>query len=74
MGAAFIRNLEETSPLFQGKAIWNTWWMMFQDQTAYDPTLSHGQVLISKEDGLPAVLIFGHCDDFFIHGPVYEKC
>jgi hypothetical protein len=29
--------------------------------------------LMSPEDGLPAVLVWAHIDDFLIHGPTYEK-
>ncbi len=28
---------------------------------------------MSPEDGLPAVLVWAHIDDFLIHGPTYEK-
>jgi len=30
-------------------------------------------VLISEEGGLPALLLFAHIDDFFLHGPTWEK-
>jgi hypothetical protein len=73
MGAAFIRLLLMCHPdIFSGDGVSNTWRDKFSGRT-YDPKLGHGYVLISPEDGLPAVLVWAHIDDFLIHGPTYEK-
>jgi hypothetical protein len=50
----------------------NTWWSHFGFALQYDPKLGHGLNFIGT-DRLPAVLIWAHCDDFFIHGPTYTK-
>ena len=49
----------------------NTW----KDQVAtgrYDSRLNHGRNLIGG-DGLPAVIGVDFVDDFFLHGPTYDK-
>jgi len=70
-GLSFIRLLREKSKLFQGTPRANTWWKGFEE-IGYDPRLGHGFVLIG-EDGLPAVRLWVHVDDFLIHGPTLEK-
>jgi hypothetical protein len=72
-GAAFLRALRAASSLYQGTITANTWWHAFSDDHPYDPKLGHGRILLSDEDGLPACLIWAHCDDFMIHGPTLEK-
>jgi hypothetical protein len=71
-GAAFLRLLRRNSKLFQGTLTANTWWRHFGEGTPFNPKLGQGAVLIG-DDRLPAVLIWSHCDDFFIHGPNYAK-
>jgi hypothetical protein len=71
-GAALLRRVRSSSPLFQGTQVANTWWQHYGGGNAYDPKLSHGMAYIGT-DGLPAVLIWAHCDDFLIHGPTYTK-
>jgi hypothetical protein len=39
----------------------------------YSKHLGHGRVYIGIDD-LPAALIWGMVDDFFVHGPTKEKC
>jgi hypothetical protein len=34
--------------------------------------MGHG-IVLDGEDGLPAVLVWAHCDDFIIHGPTVGK-
>ena len=70
-GAAFIRMILETSPLFQGKAVDNSIQQYFT-KTVYHPTLGEGRVLMGS-DGLPVVLIWLHVDDIFIHSPTLDK-
>jgi hypothetical protein len=72
-GASLMRKLQETCQRYQGKIHHNTWWQAFSNEQKFDPGLSHGRYLISKEDGLPVVLVFGHCDDFLLHGPTWLK-
>ena len=73
MGSAFIRLMQELAPeVFLGECKSNTWRDSFSGST-YNPKLGHGHVLISEEYGLPAVLLFAHIDDFFLHGPTWEK-
>jgi hypothetical protein len=71
-GAAFLRLLRTFSPEYQGTPICNTWWKNFSGELVYNPHLGHGRVLIG-EDGLPAALVWAHCDDFFIHSPTKAK-
>ena len=72
LGAAFLRRLAERHPeVFGGTPVDNTW----RNQVAtgeYDSRLSHGRVLISS-DLLSAVLLVDFMDDFFLHGPTYDK-
>jgi hypothetical protein len=73
MGASFIRKLRETSPYYQGTPSVNTWWQAFSGVKPFNPDLSHGRVMVSPIDNLPAALVFAHCDDFLIHVPTHEK-
>jgi hypothetical protein len=66
MGAAFIRKLEATSPYFQGEIRFNTWWQAFARLQPYNSNLSHDCVKFSTIDGLPAVIVFVHYDDFLL--------
>jgi len=73
MGSAFIRLMQELAPeIFLGECKSNTWRDSFSGST-YNPKLGHGHVLISEEDGLPALLLFAHIDDFFLHGPTWGR-
>jgi hypothetical protein len=72
-GAAVLRLVRSLhDELFSGNPVLNTWWSHFGFELQYDPKLGHGLNFIGT-DGLPAVLIWAHCDDFFIHGPTYAK-
>jgi hypothetical protein len=72
MGASFFRLLTQEHPeLFNGVGEFNTWYEGLNGR-GYSPSLGHGLVLRST-DGLPAVKIFIHCDDFCVHGPTYAK-
>jgi hypothetical protein len=74
LGAGFIRRLVETFPEYQGSPLLNTWGGA-ADGKGYDTKSGHGRVLVAADDsdGLPAVLIWVHVDDFFIHGPTQAK-
>jgi hypothetical protein len=65
-----VRSLHDD--LFSGNPVLNTWWSHFGFSQHYDPKLGHGLNFMGN-DGLPAVLIWAHCDNFFIHGPRYDK-
>jgi hypothetical protein len=71
-GAAFLRLLRSKSDLYQGRPNYNTWWGAYQRGTPFNPNLGQGRVLIGA-DGIPAALCKGHCDDFLVHGPTYDK-
>jgi hypothetical protein len=71
-GAALIRKVCESCPVFNGHPIANTWWKHYSSDQKYNPVYGHGMVYIG-DDGLPAARAWGHCDDFFIHGPTYQK-
>jgi hypothetical protein len=72
MGASFFRLLTQAHPeLFGGIGEFNTWYEGLNGR-GYSSTLGHGLILRSS-DGLPAVKIFIHCDDFCVHGPTHEK-
>jgi hypothetical protein len=73
MGAAILRQLIERHPgLFQGEPRDHTWQATTEGA---DSTQRHGygRVLFNLDDGLPAVLLWVHVDDFLIHGPTYAK-
>jgi hypothetical protein len=73
MGASFFRLLVDRHPeLFDGVTEFNTWYDGLKDEKSYEATLGHGLVIRSN-DGLPAVKVFIHIDDFCLHGPTYEK-
>ena len=72
-GAGFLRRLRTRHPdLFIGSPSENTWRRKVSDGL-YDSSLGHGLVSLSP-DLTPVALVFGFVDDFFIHGPTYEKC
>ncbi len=72
-GAAVLRLVRSLhDKLFSGNPVLNTWWSHFGFALQYDPKLGHGLNFIGT-DGLPAVLIWAHCDDFFLRGPTYAK-
>jgi hypothetical protein len=72
MGNSIMRLLKSESSTFQGTPIENTW-RNSMDGKGYDKRLGHGRVYMG-EDKLPAALIWGMVDDFFVHGPTKEKC
>jgi hypothetical protein len=59
--------------VFGGESTSNLWLDVLADDQTYDPQLGHGYVITGTEDGLPAVRVFCHVDDFLIHGPTYKK-
>jgi hypothetical protein len=66
MGASFFRLLTQKHPeIFSGIGDLNT-------SYDYSPLLGHG-LLLRSTDGLPAVKVSLHCDDFCVHGPTQEK-
>jgi hypothetical protein len=72
-GAAVLRKARILrDDIFSGKPTLNTWWSHYGFEQHYDPKLGHGIVYLGN-DGLPAVLIWAHCDDFLVHGPTYTK-
>jgi hypothetical protein len=72
MGAAFMRLVRTRRPdLFQGTGSSNTWRDGFLYK-GFDPKLGHGFTW-KADDGLPAVLMWVHVDDFMIHGPTWGK-
>jgi hypothetical protein len=67
-----MRLIRERRPdLFNEQGVSNTWRDGFQYKE-FDPKLGHGFVWIFS-DGLPAVLLWVHVDDFKIHGPTWTK-
>jgi hypothetical protein len=72
LGASFLRKLRERFPVFKGTPTDNTWWSQME-RRGHDPTLGHGRVLVSDEDGLRACLMWVHVDDFFVHAPTKAK-
>jgi hypothetical protein len=72
MGTAFLRRLREKSKHYQGRLQQNMWWDVFAHGATFDRFLGHGVNLIG-DDGLPAALVWSHCDDFLIHGPTLAK-
>ena len=70
-GAAFIRMVEASCPVYTGKPLINDP-VSCLTGLPYKGKLGVGRVLIGK-DGLPAVLVWLHCDDIFIHGPNFKK-
>jgi hypothetical protein len=71
-GAALLRAIRARCPLYQGQSRANTWWKHYSAEEPYDANVGHGMVY-TGDDGLPAALIWVHCDDFLLHGPTYEK-
>ena len=73
-GNAFIRKLTTECPAFMETdgAIVNTWGEQFASEQDMNETIGFGRFGIGQ-DGLPVALAWAHCDDFFIHGPTYEK-
>jgi hypothetical protein len=71
-GLAFLRLLREGFGVFQGTPRENCCFTGFEDGSNYDPSLGHGYVLIG-DDGLHAVLLWVHVDNFLLCGPSYEK-
>jgi hypothetical protein len=71
-GSYFFRLLRERCKLFRGTLTPNLWLDTLSGESEYDGTTGHGMVL-DGDDGKPAALVWGHCDDFIIHGPTKEK-
>jgi hypothetical protein len=73
IGAAILRLLLARSPAkFSGQGSPNIWWTGFRF-LGYDPNLGYGFLWRSLQDGLPAVLLWVHVDDFLLHRPTYNK-
>jgi hypothetical protein len=67
-----LRRLQEVASLYRGKPSANTWWRYYSTGVEYQSEVGHRLVYIG-DDGLPAVRIWAHCNDFLIHGPTYQK-
>jgi hypothetical protein len=48
------------------------WLNALTEINEYDGAVGHG-IVLDGEDGLPAVLVWAHRDDFLIHGPTEAK-
>lgn len=70
-GGAFIRLVKDTCEEFQGVKVFNTFVEGLQG-LPFDPDRGLGVVLIGK-DNLPALLLWLHIDDMFVHGPTLAK-
>jgi hypothetical protein len=70
-GNGFVRALLESCPEFQGTPVDNTFVAILKGET-YHPKWGHVRGLIGT-DGLPAVIIWHHIDDFLIHAPTQEE-
>ena len=70
-GAAFIRYLIDSFPIFQGSPIDNSP-MAYFTKRVYHPEYGEGRVLVDST-GTPVVLIWMHVDDILIHGPTLER-
>lgn len=70
-GAAFLREVIDTNPDFQGLPMDNNMASHLRG-LGYDPSLGIGRILIGK-DGRPALLLWIHVDDVFLHGPTEDK-
>jgi hypothetical protein len=71
-GSSFLRLLRKKSKNFQGTPRQNMWLNALTEINEYDGAVGHG-IVLDAEDGLPAVLVWAHCDDFLIHGPTEAK-
>ena len=69
--AAFLRQILESSPLFQGSPQANSFHSTFENSSIH-PNHGTDRVLIG-EDGLPAVLLWIHVDDILIHAPTQKS-
>ena len=70
-GVAFIRHVMETSDFFGGSPSDNSLQQYFSGTNSH-PKFGEGRVLFGS-DGLPAVLLWLHVDDIFIHAPTKSK-
>ena len=70
-GAAFIRLLVDTFPIFKGSPVDNSPMANFTKRV-YHPEHGEGRVLVDS-NGIPVVLIWMHVDDVLIHGPTLGK-
>jgi hypothetical protein len=70
-GAAFLREVIDTDSRFQGLPRDNSMESHLRG-LGYDPSLGIGRILIGS-DGLPALLLWIHVDDVFLHGPTENK-
>ena len=70
-GAAFIRYLVDSFPIFKGNPVDNSP-MAYFTKKVYHPEHGEGRVLVDS-NGIPIVLIWMHVDDVLIHGPTLEK-
>lgn len=73
-GIAFIRFIMESSDLFGNGGTYfdNTMFNFFQSKRVFHPHLGEGRIYFSK-DGTPAVLIWLHVDDIFLHASTLAK-
>ena len=71
LGCAFLRKIRTTCTEFQGLSKLNCFWSGFQFDD-FDPTLGHGWVTLSRDDG-PAVLMWIFINDIIIHAQTKAK-
>jgi hypothetical protein len=71
-GSSFLRLLRKKSKHFQGTPRQYMWLNVLIEINKYNGAVRHG-IVLDGEDGLPAVLVWAHCDDFTIHGPTETK-
>jgi hypothetical protein len=65
-GPSFMRLLRKKSKNFHGSLRQNMWLNTLTEINKCDGTVGHG-IVLDGEDGLPALLVWAHCDDFIIH-------
>ena len=70
-GAAFLRQICESSRLFQGSPQDNSFHSSFQNSSSH-PNYGTGRVLIGEDD-LPAILLWLHADDILIRAPTQQN-
>jgi hypothetical protein len=71
-GTAFLRLLKTDCSLYQGTLLTMRWWKSFDGIKSCDSSPGQGRVLIG-DNGLPASLVWSHCDAFYISRPTKEK-
>lgn len=71
-GLAFVRKLQESNDLFQGRGTANCYWTGFHPDGSYHPEKGYGYILEGPAGC--CVRVWAFVDDFLIHGPTFDKC